>query len=784
MKCSNFSKTYSIKSIKNIPKSKISKNNYISPYIIPGKINQQIIYDPKYSLNNFIPILDNKNQIRTIGSGSFGNVFLFKNTIDDKIYAIKHMEKKKLFKLLNTLNGIYREIDIQSKIEHENIIKILYSHESKESFNLVMEYAQNGSLFHYIRRNNGLSESQTFQLFIQVVNAVYFLHKNNLIHRDIKPENILLFNNDDENDNNKNNFLVKLCDFGWCVKLDEGESRKTFCGTTEYMSPELIDRKGYSKEIDVWSLGILLYEMIHGFSPFRPNKPKFEEKEVFENIKKHELKFGENVSERCKNLIINLLALNKNKRYKVEDIYNSEFVKYYENNNYCIPKCNKIKIELKENNENKKIKKSFSKMSDNTRYRNGVNNLKKFNNSYISKIPSKIYSMIYTKRNSNGKSKDKSNIIHLKKSNKLFKENSFSFIDIIKKESKNKRNKNINRINKVNSKFNLNTEKIYIKTNGRNNTKSFDNFQKQKSIPNIKSSDNILNKTKNKNKIQMNKKIGQKRKIKEEKIDLGNEDLDTIKSDLFTENFIKFIMKDFKLNNTSYTNNKSPKLRNLLFESKTNTENKINNYNFQFNNLSTTSTKRGKDIEEKNKQRDIKKFKISNINIPKKKIIDKNKIYYITRKLTKSNSFNLKNNKKNNGSIKQNEKHKIQKNRRRLDIKIQNLKSVYYSQKNEKMYVNKINNINYQNNNINNFYIINNTNINSYEQDYIKEKEKLFENYLNNVRINSKNNNITQLNSSRESEKNETPIKNKDNIKINPVKLLGDFKKKYAKLKI
>jgi hypothetical protein len=146
MKCSNFSKTYSIKGIKNIPKSKISKNNYISPYIIPGKINQQIIYDPKYSLNNFIPILDNKNQIRTIGSGSFGNVFLFKNTIDDKIYAIKHMEKKKLFKLLNTLNGIYREIDIQSKIEHENIIKILYSHESKESFNLVMEYAQNGSL--------------------------------------------------------------------------------------------------------------------------------------------------------------------------------------------------------------------------------------------------------------------------------------------------------------------------------------------------------------------------------------------------------------------------------------------------------------------------------------------------------------------------------------------------------------------------------------------------------------------------------------------------------------
>ena len=95
---------------------------------------------------------------------------------------------------------------------------------------MVLEYAKGGSLFHYIRRRRYLDENSAFSLFIQVVNAVYFLHKNDLIHRDIKPENILLFENN----------IIKLCDFGWCVKLEEGEQRGTFCGTTEYMSPELV----------------------------------------------------------------------------------------------------------------------------------------------------------------------------------------------------------------------------------------------------------------------------------------------------------------------------------------------------------------------------------------------------------------------------------------------------------------------------------------------------------------------------------------------------------------
>ena len=256
-----------------------------SPYLINGFLNNSITYNNFFSLKNFIPIYDEYGKIKIIGSGSYGQVYLAFHTIDKKYYAIKHMDKKKLYSLLHSLSSIQKEIDIQSKIDHPNIVKLLFVKETNKSYDLIMEYASNGSLFHYIRKFKGLNEDKTFSLFIQVVNAVNFLHQNDLIHRDIKPENILMFDNN----------MVKLCDFGWCVKLD-GHQRGTFCGTTEYMSPELVNHEGYGKEIDVWSLGILLYEMIHGYSPFRPNKPKFNEKDVMENIKNHNLVFEKKVS--------------------------------------------------------------------------------------------------------------------------------------------------------------------------------------------------------------------------------------------------------------------------------------------------------------------------------------------------------------------------------------------------------------------------------------------------------------------------------------------------------
>ena len=306
-----------------------------SKYITEGEIFQKIEYNKIYNLNNFVQIMSKHNKPYILGSGSYGQVYLCKNILNNKYYAIKHMDKSRLKKSLKTLSGIYTEIDLQSRISHPNIVQLLYVNESKTKFDLVMEYASKGSLFDFIRKNRRLSEELSFSIFIQVVNAVYFLHRNDLIHRDIKPENLLLFNNN----------LVKLCDFGWCVSLNGGQ-RGTFCGTTEYMAPEMVNKKEYSKEIDIWRLGVLLYEIVHGHSPFIPKKVTFNEKEVMENIKIHNLKFDSKISNECRELICHLLDENRHKRYKIEDIFNSDFVKKNDN----IINNNNKTIEEYENN--------------------------------------------------------------------------------------------------------------------------------------------------------------------------------------------------------------------------------------------------------------------------------------------------------------------------------------------------------------------------------------------------------------------------------------------------
>ena len=302
---------------------------YNSPYIVKGYLSMEIEYDPIYSLKNFSYEYFN-GKPKLIGYGSFGRVYLGKNKFDKKFYAIKHMEKRSIYKALHSLDSIYDEIKIQSQINHPNILKILYVNETEKTFDLILEYASKGNLFFYIQKYRSLSESKSFQIFIQIVNAIYFLHKNNFIHRDIKPENILLFDNN----------LVKLCDFGWCAKIND-KPRRTFCGTTEYMAPEMVNEKNYGKEIDAWSLGILLYEMLHGNSPFKPRKLNFTDKDVINNIKRQKsIAFNNNLSYECIELIKHLIEKNISKRFSVEDIFYSNFVKNFEKLNYFFPPKN------------------------------------------------------------------------------------------------------------------------------------------------------------------------------------------------------------------------------------------------------------------------------------------------------------------------------------------------------------------------------------------------------------------------------------------------------------
>ncbi len=374
-----------------------------------------------------------------IGKGTYGNVYLSHNKIDNKPYAIKLIEKKNLSLLNCPIELIYNEISIQIQINHPNITKLFSYYENEENIYMILEYSNKGSLYTLIRKKKYLKENETFHYFIQVLNAVNFLHENNFIHRDIKPENILL--------NDKN--IIKLCDFGWCVKLENNEKKNTICGTYEYMSPELIKNENYDFNVDIWALGILLYEMLHGKSPFKNsinnNCNKEDEKfEIFNNI--INLNFNvddnKNLSLECIDLIYLLLRKKVNyfenyKDFKVYDIFNHCWVKKYENER--IEYLNKINEEKVKKNKTQRIiiKNNLSiDFSISKNVLNQVLNVKNNNKKIILNNP-------LIKNNENNHSKFYNHFISNSFSREKVKENEFKTIeyDILNRIYSEKNNK-------------------------------------------------------------------------------------------------------------------------------------------------------------------------------------------------------------------------------------------------------------------------------------------------------------------------------------------------------
>ena len=313
-------------------------------FITSGDFKEKINFEEKYEYKNFTKVIEDIFP-KQLGSGSFGRVYLVSHNDSKKLFALKVIDKRKLMISYGKLDIIYNEINIHSKLAHENIIKLYNVYEDNESINIIMEYAENGNLFELIsKEKTGLDESKAFDYFIQVVNAVYYLHYNNIIHRDIKPENILI------GAENK----IKLCDFGWAKELTL-ENRSTFCGTVEYMAPEIVGSENYDYSVDIWSLGILLYELLYGHSPFKANNTK----NVILNIKTHELTYDDKnkkISNSCKDLIQKLLDSNPQKRLKIKDILEHPFVKKHSKKYSYKKKLSTVINEEKiKNNINNKI---------------------------------------------------------------------------------------------------------------------------------------------------------------------------------------------------------------------------------------------------------------------------------------------------------------------------------------------------------------------------------------------------------------------------------------------
>jgi serine/threonine protein kinase len=249
------------------------------------------------------------NIIKKIGRGSFSNVFKANHTKTNIFYAIKSIKTKNLSqKIIENLNS---EIEILSNINHPNIIKIYDIIKTEDHIHLVLDYCDGGDLHNFIQKNGKIQENISKYFYTQISCGLYYLWKNNLIHRDLKPHNILLSTSGN----------IKITDFGFVKHLESQNMSSTLCGSPLYMAPEILKRQKYNSKIDLWSMGVILYEMITNTVPFIANNP-FELLHVIETTK---FEMPKNISESCKHLLTSLLSVNVDKRISYELYFNHEF---------------------------------------------------------------------------------------------------------------------------------------------------------------------------------------------------------------------------------------------------------------------------------------------------------------------------------------------------------------------------------------------------------------------------------------------------------------------------
>lgn len=213
---------------------------------------------PKSSSNDKDWSLANFDIGRPLGRGKFGNVYLAREKQTKFVIALKVLFKKQITEQ-RIEHQVRREIEIQSHLRHPNILRMYGFFHDDSRIYLILEYAPKGTLFTCLKQqpNNCFSEKISSVYIESLVSALIYLHKHDVIHRDIKPENLLLGNANQ----------LKIADFGWSVH-EPVSNRTTLCGTMDYLSPEMVKGEPHTKTVDVWSLGVLMFELLTGSAPF------------------------------------------------------------------------------------------------------------------------------------------------------------------------------------------------------------------------------------------------------------------------------------------------------------------------------------------------------------------------------------------------------------------------------------------------------------------------------------------------------------------------------------
>ena len=251
---------------------------------------------------------------RLLGKGGFAKCYEFTCSENKKIFAAKVVAKSGLVKS-RAKQKLISEIKIHKSLHHPQIVAFEHYFEDTENVYILLEMCQNQTLNELLKRRKRLTEIEVQCYIVQLIKALKYLHSHRVIHRDLKLGNLFL----------TEKMELKVGDFGLATKLDfEGERKRTVCGTPNYIAPEILDGKtGHSYEVDIWSLGVIIYTLIIG-------KPPFETRDVkttYKRIKMNAYTFPESaiISEAAKNLISQILVLDPGKRPTLDQILTHDF---------------------------------------------------------------------------------------------------------------------------------------------------------------------------------------------------------------------------------------------------------------------------------------------------------------------------------------------------------------------------------------------------------------------------------------------------------------------------
>ena len=287
-------------------KTKIKINKVVHRFL-PLTESVQNGLEPEASIKDF-------TILGVIGEGSFGKVSLVRHNNTGSEYAIKQISK---LDKNNQEGKLYfrREIEIMYKIHQSNIVRLFNHFEDNEYCYFVMEYIENGNLFSQPtwKNNHCFTSDDVAKIIKEVICAVYYLHNMDppIIHRDIKPENVLI----DKNGN------IKLTDFGWSNYVDSNEIRKTYCGTPVYLAPEMIKENGHDEHLDIWCIGVLLFELLTGNVPFKGKDID----SLNNNILSLKISWPKDINLVAKNLILKILKLEPLERISLRDMLKHPF---------------------------------------------------------------------------------------------------------------------------------------------------------------------------------------------------------------------------------------------------------------------------------------------------------------------------------------------------------------------------------------------------------------------------------------------------------------------------